>query len=95
MAAGAGTAPVPRDELVAIVRQAVAAEMDARRNIDERTHADHHRYVERCIQRDARRADNLEAVKRQVLGWGLVSAVGGVGYGAFELIKAFVKGLRP
>jgi hypothetical protein len=49
--------------------ESIARQLDKRRTVDEKTHAEHHEYVRMCINREKRRDDMIQNVKKHVLGW--------------------------
>ena len=63
--------------------------MDARKRVDDATHKAHHEYIARCIARDKHRDERWEKVRTHVIGWGAVTAIGGMVYTLGEGIKQF------
>lgn len=64
--------------------------LDARKKIDDERHSAHHEYVARLIERDAKREEFKERVRQQVVGWGVIVALGGflstVGYAGYHWV---------
>lgn len=56
----------------------IARALDERRTVDEATHAEHHEYIRMCINRDRRRDDLIEGLKKHVLGWAVVGLLVGL-----------------
>jgi hypothetical protein len=54
-------------------------------------HADHHQTFRTWIERENRKAEFREKIKAQVGGWGVVAALSGIGYAAWEGFKGIVK----
>lgn len=64
-------AEMTRDELKLIFAEV----LESRSNIDPIRHKTHHDYVENMVARAARRRDNWEKVKVNVLGWGAIAII--------------------
>lgn len=65
-------------------REAIAQELDKRNRIDQETHKAHHDYVANLIECSRRRREIFDAVSKQVLGWGLLIALGFIGKAVYE-----------
>lgn len=68
---------------------ALAATMHGGMSADE--HADHHRMFETWIARENRKAEFREKVRAQVGGWGVITALTGIGYAAWEGFKGVIR----
>ena len=73
------------------ITEAVNEVLTARRSIDETSHFEHHNYVGALIERERKRTERNEKIKTQVIGWGVVTAIGGIGYAIWEAVKASVR----
>lgn len=64
--------------------------LDARRKIDDERHEAHRNYVDRMIIREKKRDEFRERVRQQVVGWGVIVALGGllssVGYASYHWV---------
>ena len=54
-------------------------------------HRSHHDYVSRLIDRDERRDQFRQKVKQQVIGWGVITFLSGVGLAAYQLFELWIK----
>lgn len=79
------------EETLAKLKDVINETLDARDAITAHTHSDHHRFVEELIEREHRRMERNERIRQQVIGWGLISAITGAGYGAYHLFVEFVR----
>jgi hypothetical protein len=59
------------------VRAGLNAVLDERARLDAETHREQHDYVRRLIERDHRRDERMEAIKRQTIGWLVIVVLGG------------------
>ncbi len=73
------------------LKAAIHAVFDERRGVDERTHRNHHQFIEAELQRRERRQALTEKIKAQVFGWGAIGVLGGVGTAVYQWLKS-VKG---
>ena len=64
-----------RDELVSAIREALSA--------DPR-HLAHHAFVAELIEARRQRRERWEAIRRQVVGWALISLLSGAGLTAYQ-----------
>ncbi len=69
--------------------EALTAAMHGGMSAEE--HADHHQTFKTWIERENRKAEFHEKVRAQVGGWGIIAALSGVGYAAWEGFKGIVK----
>lgn len=53
------------------------------------THADHHRFIQLCIEREERRRSRWEKIRTQVAGWGIISLLAAIGTAVYQ---TFFKG---
>jgi hypothetical protein len=66
------------------VARVVAEVMDARARIDAATHAKHQEFIAEWIEEERERRRRREAIRQQVIGWGIITVLGGVGYAAYH-----------
>lgn len=57
---------------------------------DPDEHAVHHRYIELLIEREQKRTERWEGVRKQVLGWGIVILLSAVGTSVYQAFIAAV-----
>lgn len=74
------------------VKLAIRDVLNERKGVDEATHSAHHKFVADEIDARARRQEIRDKVRAQVMGWGLISILAAIGAGAYQLLKAGVKG---
>ncbi len=60
----------------------IARELDARRTVDEKTHAQHHDFIEHKINASRRHDALIEDMKKNALVWAML----GVFFGVFGLV---------
>lgn len=68
------------------MEQVINAVLDRRSRIDEVTHRQHHEYLARAIDCQDRRRRLVEAIIRQVGGWGVIVILAGIGYAVWHWI---------
>jgi len=68
------------------VIDAVHDALDQRSRIDATTHADHHQFVGHLISRYQRRRELTDKVKQQVVGWGVILLLGGIGTAVYHYV---------
>jgi len=61
------------------LRTIICSELESRSRIDIDVHTAHHQFIQKYIEEQQRKRERWEAVKRQVLGWGIIALVGGLG----------------
>ena len=66
-------------ELREMVKATFVEVLEERARIDADTHAAHHAVINEWVECSKRRREIVEKVVSQVLGWGLVAMVGGLG----------------
>lgn len=62
---------------------------DIKAAIHEHRNGDHHKYIEKLIERDKIRAERLETLKTQTFGWGIIVFLSGIGTAVYNF---FIKG---
>ena len=62
--------------------------LQEQRDIDGKVHKAHHDFIETQIIQVKRKQDMWDGIKKQVLGWGIVIALGGIGKAVYHF---FVK----
>jgi len=67
------------------VATAVGKELDRRRG-QEIEHKEHHAFVQKMIEREERKQEMWEKIKAQVLGWGVIALVGGIGTAVYNYL---------
>ncbi len=73
-----------RDDLIAAIREAIAT--------DE--HLAHHAFVAELIEEKRRKREFWDALKKQVVGWAIISLLAGAGtaaYHAYQWVATHVK----
>ena len=71
--------------------QALAAVFESTRAMPQDLHRKHHEFVDRWIEKEKRKSERWERTKTHVMGWGIVTAIGGIGYSVFEWLKSSLK----
>lgn len=72
------------DELVRAVVVAVREEVAAQ-GIPDELHREHHAFMTAWISEQKRRQERSEKIKAQVGGWAIVTVLGAIGKGTWEL----------
>ena len=57
-------------------------------------HAKQHEVLERWIENDTRQQERTEKIKTQVMGWSIVTLLGGVGTGIYQAFRFLREYLR-
>ena len=88
-------ATLDQEDVEAIVRGMRAAACDRECAVESiPTHAKQHEVLERWIANDARRQERAEKIKTQVIGWSIVTFLGGVGTGVYHAFQYLREHLR-
>ena len=66
--------------------------LNAGRSIDDETHRDHHEFVKVMIDKEKRSIDRSEKIKATVIGWFIITVLGGVGTAVYHV---FIKAAHP
>lgn len=66
---------IDKTELVRVIDAA----LEKRSRIDCESHAEHHQFIAEFIAEQHLKQERWEAIQRQVLGWGIIAIVGGIG----------------
>lgn len=53
--------------------------LDKRSRIDAKEHSEHHEFISSFIKRERIKAERWEEIQRQILGWGAIALIGGIG----------------
>ena len=64
--------------------------LDSRSRTYEELHAKHHEFIDVLIAEKRAKVARMEKVKTHVIGWGIVTGIGGFGYALYEGLKAIV-----
>lgn len=67
-----------------IVKEALAELLDERNRVDSVTHQKHHAYIEIQIEKEEKRKRRCEKIKTQVMGWGIIAILGGIGTAVYN-----------
>ena len=79
-----------RDDRMEIVRKAVREELDRRRHIEPETHKEHHEFIRAYMAEYEARKSKWEQRGEKVIGWGIISLLGGMGYALWEGLRALL-----
>lgn len=77
------------------LKSAIHEVLDERDGIDRGKHQDHHHYVERLIDRDKKRSERWEAIRKQVGGWAVIAFLSGAAYTAWIAFQTVIKKIAP
>lgn len=73
------------------LQDAINEVMDERARIDQATHVQHHEFIEMLIEQYQEKKRVRESVKKQVIGWGVILALGGVGTAVYTFVINLTK----
>lgn len=73
------------------LKTAIHEVLDERNSIDKEKHTVHHRYVDELITCQKKKREARERIKQQVMGWGIITALSGIGFGAYHLAVEWLK----
>jgi hypothetical protein len=48
------------------------------RTIDDETHREHHEYIKAYIAKQKAKEDRVEKIKQHVIGWSIITIIGGM-----------------
>lgn len=77
------TEKASRDALVASIAAAVRDELSCL-TVPEEMHREHHDFIREYIEERRIKRERVEKIKTQVMGWGIVSLLGGIGTGVYH-----------
>jgi glycyl-tRNA synthetase (class II) len=72
--------------IVPVVRESARAEIEHLIDIETKTHAKHHEYINSQIEMNAIAKERWEKVKTQTLGWGILALAGWLGTVVLEAL---------
>lgn len=70
--------------VVVAVREEVAAQI-----MPEELHREHHAFIAAWIEKQKQKQERFDKIKLQVGGWALITALGAIGKGGWELWQKF------
>lgn len=73
------------------LKTAINEILDERDGFNGRTHADHHRFVAELIDERKKSKERRERLRQQVIGWGAITFLSGVGYSFYQVFVELVK----
>jgi len=79
-----------REEL----RKIIGEVLDSHRDIDRNRHRDHHIFIHDLVEKHKKNEKLVENLKQQIIGWGFISFLAGMGYGAYLLFIQFIEGIK-
>ena len=68
-----------KEEDILQIKSNLNQTLDERDSIDHQTHSKHHDYIDLLIKESNVRAVRYEAIRRQVIGWGIVTFLTAIG----------------
>lgn len=71
------------------IKQAIIDAFDERDTYGH-AHSDHHRFIEEMIAERQMKRQRLERVRQQVIGWGIITLLSGIGVGTYHLFIEFI-----
>ncbi|NIT13224.1 MAG: hypothetical protein GTN99_02970 [Candidatus Dadabacteria bacterium] len=78
-------------DLITKIISAVDVHLKKSMAMDEVHHKHHHEYIEILIEKERKKAALRESIKKQVLGWGVITMLSGIGYFGYKLIEYWVR----
>lgn len=88
-----------RDDHKAVVREAVAEELEHRRRIPEDMHLEHHEFTSMLIERERerahcrkRRSALIDRVVEQAAGWSVILLLAGIGTAVWHYVTHTIRG---
>jgi len=73
------------------LKKAINQVLDERHSIDEVTHKAHHDWVAWKIKREQRHQEIMDAVYKQVIGWGVIVFLGGIGLAVYDFMAKVLR----
>lgn len=77
------------------VRDAMDEAFEERNRVDQVTHARHHEFIEMQIEERNDRKRLHDSVKKQVVGWGVIVALGGIGTAVYSFVMHAIARGQP
>jgi len=78
------------DEASAIA-QAVVESLEKNRTITTDTHNKHHEFIDTLIMQSKKRSAMWEGVRKQVIGWGVIAFLSGIGLIFWQWLQHFIQ----
>jgi len=66
--------------------------LDARAPVDKETHIKHHDFIDILLEEREKSKALKEKVKTQVIGWGIVAFLSGIGTAVYHWFEHFIQG---
>lgn len=61
------------------LREILADELERHESVSAAIHAEHHEFIKTMIAREKIKQERWEAIQKQVLGWGAIALISGIG----------------
>ena len=74
------------------IRDTINEVLNERARIDEQTHVRHHHFIDMQIEEYERKKRLREDVTKQVVGWGVVVALGAIGSAVYAIVTGVKTG---
>lgn len=65
--------------------------LDARAPVDKETHIKHHAFIDILLEEREKSKARNEKIKTQVIGWGVVVVLSGIGTAIYQWFEHFVR----
>jgi len=73
------------------LKKALEEVLDARAPVDKETHIKHHEFVDILIEERQKKKERNEKIKTQVIGWGILAILSGIGTALYHWFSHFVQ----
>lgn len=78
------------EEQATIIAKAVVETLEKNRSITTDVHNKHHEFIDTVIMQTQKRAAMWEGIRKQVIGWGIIAFLSGVGLMFWQWLQYFV-----
>lgn len=59
--------------------------LDERQRIEAALHEKHHQFIDELLEDRRIKRERNERIRQQIIGWGIITVLSGIGYGAYQL----------
>lgn len=84
------TITMNRDDFEEVVRTTIESVLNARANIDSKTHKKHHEFIDAYLEERERKKEFWRDIRKRIIGWAIIVAITGFGIIVYDWLVAFI-----
>ena len=73
-------------------REVIDEALNSRAPVDKDTHIKHHQFIDVLLEEHEQKKQRNEKIKTQVIGWGILAVLSGIGTAIYHWFEHFVQG---